>query len=476
MNMEHINEIINIILQDIEGNSIVINTYPNTSYLLLKRHISNILKIPIKSISIRYNGKLLNKESNCIFKNNDVLHITTKLIGGFPVTMAGGMLVTMDPGNMAVGISGNMLEQVNETKNFIQRIVEKVMTAMKYGKDDIRRMNNNIQHKIERLADLTKWIATFTKTASMMARFYPIIVVALIILAFFGKPLEYIMLFIAALIVSILWVFVYILGLPVVRVIPYIPYNIVFYLAPYLLYTIIILSIFLVVSLFCLVLAAINKISGNKLQSMILCQNSPESWFELPNYHLDNIYRRSFFCVKPCASRYEPDGDSCKKMYKYQPAYCPPAEIMRVYTGLNRNDRVTHFKEFNQYDVRYLMKSPQDREKMLRDHYLKQVRHLDKCEEPMKPYKDITLNICANLDYMEKNKQLSQEQINKMRAVCYQGYCNSNTNYPFCAKKAASSDADMTQLIKQLCKILAIVIIFVILIIFILTTMYAKDK
>jgi hypothetical protein len=162
-------------------------------------------------------------------------------------------------------------------------------------------------------------------------------------------------------------------------------------------------------------------------------------------------------------------------MYKYQPAYCPPAEIMRIYTGYNRGDRVYKFKEFNQNDIKFLMKSPQDREKLLRDHYLKQIKYLDMCEEPMKPYKDITLNICANLDNLEKTNMLKPKHVKKLREVCYQGYCNSKTNYPFCAKKANSSDLDMSQLIKQLCKILAIVTIFIILIVFILTLLYKKD-
>jgi hypothetical protein len=283
------------------------------------------------------------------------------------------------------------------------------------------------------------------------------------------------MLFLAAIIVSILWVIIYILGLPVVRVLPYIPYNIIFTFFPYLVFSIVIISIFLVISLICLILAAINAIPGHFVQHIVLCQNSPEAWFQIPNYHLDNIYRRSFFCVKPCGARYEPDGDSnCKKMYHAQPAYCPPAEIMRIYSGYNKGDRNHYFKDFNEHNIKYLKASPENREKLLKDHYLKKMTYLDKCSVPMEPYKNITLNICSNLDNLEKTKQLKPKEIKKLRDVCFQGYCNSKTNYPFCAKKVNSSSMDMSQLIKQICKIIAIIVVFFIIIIFILQVAFVK--
>jgi hypothetical protein len=469
-----------VIIKDIDGNSITIRLFPHISSLKLKRHLSQITKIPIHRLNVIYQGKILKNDGIYTFNNNDVIHISNKLPGGIPisgmVTVMGGPVINMNPVEAAQMAAEQANDIQDQTKNFIQRIVEWIMTKFKYSKEDVDKIKVGIQHKSERFQDLVKWAATFTKTAAMMARFYPLIIVALIILAFFGKPLEYIMLFIAAIVVSILWVIIYILGLPVVRVIPYIPYNLVMYAIPYVLYSVIILTVFAIVSLFCLILAFFNWISEEKLQHMILCQNSPEAWYQIPSYHLDNIYKRSFFCVKPCGSRYEPDGDDlCKKMYKYQPAYCPPAEIMRMYTKFNTGDRVHYFKEYNQNDIKYLMKSPPEREKILKDHYLKQVKFLDKCSEPMKQYKDMTLNICSNLDTLEKNKIFNPKEIKRLREVCYQGYCNSSSNYPFCSSKANSSDIDMSQLVKQICKILAIVTIFIILIIFTLVFIYKKN-
>jgi hypothetical protein len=464
--------LINIFIKNIINETITLSIPQQFN---LKKYIVSSVNTPV---SLVYKGHFL-KNDLISFNNNDTIYMFNRVRGGIPVAAAvtGGPIIVMSPADLIEQTMADVATQVDAKQNLAMRIVEKVMAALKISADKQTKIREAIVRLGERATDFAKAISKFAKTMAMVARFYPIIIVALIILAFFGKPLEYIMLFIAAIIVSILWVIVYIFGLPVVRVIPYIPYNIAFHFIPFLAFSIVIFTIFVVVSLFCLILAGLNVATSGSLQNMILCQNGPEAWYQIPNYHLDNIYKRSFFCVKPCNARYEPDGDSmCKKMYKAQPAYCPPAEIMRIYSGYNKGDRNYYFKDFNEHNIKYLKATPENREKMLRDHYIKKVQYLDKCSAPMAPYSDITLNICANLDNLEKSNTLKPKQLKKLRDVCFQGYCNSKTNYPFCAKRVHSSSIDMSQLIKQICKIIAIIIVFFLIIIFMLKIMYLKNK
>lgn len=414
-----------------------------------------------------YNGKIFDKN---VDKNVDKksIYIYPKLRGGIPVVAAvTGMVstITVEPAEVVADSMQTAQNAAQFTGNLTQKILGFVTRNGQYAANKSMKVRQFV------LTTTNAMIQT-AKTFAMVARFYPLIMVALIILAFFGQPLEYIMLFISGIIVSILWVFVYILGLPIVNIIPYTFYFIAVYLLPLLAYTIILIIVFLLITFLCGILAVINKATGGSLNKWLICDNSPTSWYTTSSYQLQNMYRRSFFCVKPCAARYEPDGDNnCKRVDSYQPSFCPQAEIMRIYSG-NTNDSVPYFLDYNVTNPSFILKEPKDREELLKKHYIKKTTFLNNCNEPMKPYNNISLNICANLDNFERNKTFNKAYIEKMRIACKQAYCNSDTNYPFCSVKVNSASNNPSILIKQIIKIIALTIVFVILILFIFKTIF----
>lgn len=426
--------------------------------------------IPENDQVIIYNGKILDKNLANNLDYKSVL-VYPKLRGGLPVSMATPLVVAPSP---IFTINVPLTAQ-----NSALMAQDGAQHGTDLGQKISEFLTSKFQFSAERALQIGQFVKSVgnamiqtTKTFAMVARFYPLIMVALIILAFFGQPLEYIMLFISGIIVSILWVFVYILGLPIVNIIPYTLYFIAVYFVPLMAYTIILLIVFVLISLLCGILAAINVATGGSLNSWLICDNSPTSWYTTSSYHLDNQYRRSFFCVKPCAARYEPDGDSnCRRVDSSQPSFCPQAEIMRIYSG-NTNDLVPYFLDYNTSNPSFILKTPKERKELLKDHYIKKTTFLNKCNEPMKPYNNISLNICANLDHFEKNKTLNKVYLEKMRNTCKQAFCNSDTNYPFCSVKVNSASNDTSIIIKQIIKIIALTIVFVILILFIFATVF----
>ena len=384
--------------------------------------------------------------------------------------ITGGNLVVQNPPELSQEIQGNTQTKMDDEKNWIQRKKEEMDNYIAQKKEEFETWKLKMQIKFEK-------VIAFGKTMLMIARFYPIIILVLIILAFFGKPLEYIMLFIAALIVTILYGVVYIFGVDVIRVIPYTLYNAVVYLIPYLAYAILILVVFVLITFFIAILAAINSFGGC-IQDWVLCDNSPEAWFKTPSYQYGNRFHRGFFCSKPCMARYAPDGpdgEKCKRIYMYQPSYCPNAEIMRIYSGHSRSDLIPYFLDYNTNDVRYFLKSPHDREAILKEHYLKKNKFNRQCQEAMLPYNELTLNMCSSLDALQKSGKLSATDALKLSKVCKEAYCGIYStgkgdnytskvlNYPFCAGRASSSSLNQSQLIKQVCKVLALIMVFIII-------------
>jgi hypothetical protein len=438
----------------------------------LKYRLKQLTRIPITEQVLIWRGRLLDsKETFANIKPYDVIYFASKTEGGICVPAAVPM-ITNDPANLAVNITNQVGERADETKNFIQRIGEFVIDKLKMGKEQADRIRAFTMKTTHFTALMARWVNTYRRVMMMIARFYPIIMVALIILAFFGKPLEFIILFISAIVVSILYVIVFIFKYPPLSVVAYFLYNIVVYFMPMLAYCVIFTTIFLVMTLVCGLIALFN--AKGLISNVYMCQNGPEAWFKIPSYHLGNKYSRGFFCSRPCLPGYEPDGSMCRKIYKHQPSYCPPAEIMRIYTGFKKRDRKPYFKDLDKLSLKYLSQNEAGRKKMLEDHFIKKQQFLALCKEPMNPYKDMTLNMCANLDIMEKNKTMSPALVKKMRHVCYQQYCNTLSTYPFCTVKTSSNETDGSALVKQIIKIIAIIMIFFVIVIFAVKILYDK--
>lgn len=376
----------------------------------------------------------------------------------------------------------NAGEKVDDVKTWGDRLVAFGHSKQEDSGRWSRFVKNTIVRHANKILAVAKFTAAFNKTMLMIARFYPLIVLVLIILAFFGKPLEYIMLFLAAVIVSIAWIIVYIFGRNVLRVVPYFFYNAIAVVLPTLIFALVSIGIFLLILVICVILGIVNKSTGGSLKHLILCQNSPEAWFKnnAVHYKDGNKYKRGFFCSKPCAKRYKPDdlsGTFCEKLPRDTPGFCPNAQVMRLYTGFNRKDRPYTFKSYNTRNPKYYSKTPLMREDLLRGSFFRKKEVLERCSRPMQKYNDLTLNICSSTDTYLKTRHagLDDQSIKKLRNACGMAFCSAKSNYPFCNKLTNSSMMDSSEFVKQVIKIITAIILFFVLLIFTFNFMFDKD-
>lgn len=309
--------------------------------------------------------------------------------------------------------------------------------------------------------------AQFVKQMRTIAKFFPIISVALIFLAFISKPFEFILLFVGGLVVTFMYIIFLILTNPPLVYIPYIIFYLVLGVIP-LLASIILWGVILgVVCLLCLLIALIDKCTAGRLKHMILCQNSPAAWFSVPNFHLKNSFTRGMFCSSPCKTGYAPDANTgmlCTKIPSGVPSYCSHAKVMQIFSGAEQDTLSTplDFADFNTgTSMRYVFSPPSSRESMLMNHFEKRERFTDSCTAPMVPYTDVTLSICSNLDRVDS--KLSAAQRERLKTVCRRSFCSATSTYPFCAEMSSAIDGERPfSIVRSIIGILISIIVFLI--------------
>ena len=301
-------------------------------------------------------------------------------------------------------------------------------------------------------------------------KWIPVAALISIITTFFKHPLEFITRVLCAIVISVLFVFYIVLSFPPFSWIPFIVWFFFKEVLVLIGFTIISVIVFLFVAVFYGIIAIINVATGGKLNKLALCQTSPTAWFTIPNYHYGNKYDRGFFCSKPCYAGFIPDdltGSFCERGSLAQPSYCPQAEIMRL---LLKKNAVGERHVYANYIITpsYLMKNPLEKEEDYIAHFDQMQQFQNKCKQKLGTFDDISLNICASLDAIQKSKnsKLSEATIKKLKEVCKQGFCNSKSRHVFCGSFTDSKPEQKGNgLIKSLIYLLVCFVVFCFLIV-----------
>ena len=368
-----------------------------------------------------------------------------------------------------VTLKGQTEEKMGFMTKFAKRVKDFIAKTKQWAKQDAQWRSSFMQ----RVAQHGQWMSTtyanMLKFMAMMARLYPIIKIAVILIMIFSNALQYIIMFFAGLAIAILIVIYKILSMPYIIYIPIVIYWFTMDFCPFLLYTVVFIILFLVIAAFCLILAFLNVITSGGMHNFLFCENNPAGWYKMTNYHMKNIYSREFFCSKPCMKGYAPDvtGSFCERQKRTAPNYCPQASVMRIFTGDGRKDNKVGYSAYNTaIDMNYRTSMPIEREKMLKDHFIRMKKYMESCNDGLNRYNGVTKTICANIDVIEKYNLygFKKNDIERMKQACAQSFCNSVNSYPFCAGLSGISKDPDEMLIKLLVKYFTSIIIFLIVI------------
>jgi hypothetical protein len=309
------------------------------------------------------------------------------------------------------------------------------------------------------------------KTFLYSLRYVPVIGLVVSAIAILKNPLEFIMMLGVAILITIIWVIYWFTALPGVRWIPFIIWFFAVKMVPIIIYSIIMFLIIALISIVLIIIALINSATGGKLNNIVLCQNSPMSWYLTPNYHLGNKFERSLFCKSPCAGGYKPDiatGEFCERLPRGQPSYCPQAEIMRIFTrkkGFLEQHIYENFNPTKHFFFNFM--TPEQKELRYKEYYLKRDKFFKSCKDTLGKYDFLSINLCANIDALSK-MGLSQRELSKLKEVCQQGFCDSKNHFMFCKDFGMNKEntQNLSQLIKDIVKFIIILLIFMFLLFF----------
>lgn len=374
--------------------------------------------------------------------------------------------VTPAPDVLAVATTVSTTATTNtlNTSSRVQSLVQKI-------KDFITQQQRHIQNFVNKNKNHFQKIAQgafmFSNAMRTLFQFFPIIILARIIVGLFQRPFDYIMMGVSMIMLSVMYVIYYIFSLYPLIYIPYLVWFLIFFIMPFIVYSIVILCIYIIILIFCCVIALINWGTLGSLRNLILCQNGPYAWYKTPNYQYNNKFNRGIFCSKPCMAGYMPDanGFSCVRKSYAQPNFCPYPEILRLYTT-NKSDLDFYYKDYNIVgNFNYLSANPEKRERLLKDHYIGKLNYINNCDEKITKlnngYKYIPLNICSSLDVLKDT--MDPATINKLKIVCNQGFCNNKNNYPFCSYNNYKL-YEQSSRIKDIITVIIYILVFIIII------------
>jgi ubiquitin C len=455
---------IQVFVKTLHGKTNTMNVNTLEKVRSFKYKLGKLAGIRCDDICILLHGRYLQDHmtiGECHIEKYSTLDMSLRLRGGFlPI-------VSTSPDVVAVDTATETASLTQRATQWVKDVADRVKTWIEEKRQWYLDFMQRNAHHIARMTRIAFMFANFMR---MMFQFFALIILARMIIGFFSKPLEFIMLGISCIVLAVTYVVYYILSVPPFIYIPFLIWFIIFDLAPLIVYTIAMGALFVAITILCILLAAVNFFTGGALKSLVLCQNHAASWFKTPNYHLSNKYERGLFCSRQCFSGYFPDatGMYCIRVPKGNPSYCPQAEVMRMYTG-NRNDRNFSFKDYQTSgNIKYLSKSPEDRELMLKKHYLQKRDFMEKCDKSMDKFDYMSLNLCSSIDVMEKNaiNGIDKKTVDRMKTVCAQAYCTSRKNYAFCPQMSGSGEDDAGEFWKRVMRHLIAIITFVFIVLF----------
>ena len=341
----------------------------------------------------------------------------------------------------------------------IKFITGKLMKSMKF-----------IWEKIKFARKFSFDILKLAKFLKAIAMFIPIITMVTGIILIATDGFFYVILIIAWLGMAMIKVVYELLSFEPFIYLVFFFYFLITVIIPFLVISVLWLALLLFITIICLGVSAANVMTKGALAKLVLCQNSPTSWYTIPSYQHGNKYSRGLFCSKPCRKGYLPEGDDgkrCGRLPKGVPSYCPQSQVMRFYTGLGSKDGSFAFSDYRvKGNTKYLTKEVHEREEMLLGHFVEKVKHHDRCKDinnpnGMRRYDTVTKNICANLDILKST--LPPKDYARLSMVCNEAFCSSRSSYPFCSNMTQVNDYNTAELIKRIVCALAMILMFTVI-------------
>ena len=234
-------------------------------------------------------------------------------------------------------------------------------------------------------------------------------------------------------------------------------------------------------------LSVIDMPLGGFIMRSLRCENLPDAWASVSNWHNANKYERTFFCSNQCKSRFYPSDLVpllCTSQSADEPTYAPHQIIYNTYKQAEFLNKLTTKKTYSHTpDAKYYtMKA--DRQKKLweqvfkaRQSYIKQCRIGTTSTSGYADYDPLIKRMCSY--FSNASTTYDETTLESINGICQDVFCGDDQEGPFFCTTEEESDPVCIESDGQPPKDVIKVILFTIiaiLVIFIAMYYLLKDK
>lgn len=198
-------------------------------------------------------------------------------------------------------------------------------------------------------------------------------------------------------------------------------------------------------------LSVIDMPLGGFIMRSLRCENLPDAWASVSNWHNANKYERTFFCSNQCKSRFYPSDLVpllCTSQDADEPTYAPHQIIYNTYKQAEFLNKLTTKKTYSHTpDAKYYTMKV-DRQKKLweqvfkaRQSYIKQCRIGTTSTSGYADYDPLVKQMCsyfANTDAISTT--YDETTLDSINGLCRDVFCGDDQEGPFFCTTEEESD------------------------------------
>jgi hypothetical protein len=191
--------------------------------------------------------------------------------------------------------------------------------------------------------------------------------------------------------------------------------------------------LFLIFAIFYSLLCIIDLPLGGFIMRSLRCENLPDAWAKVANWHKGNNFSRTFFCSRRCSKSFYPSKlwPMCMKQSKDEPTFAPQQIIFNTFKNSEYISKVQKAFYSHTPNHNYYLNMTQDQKKnMWNEIYKNKQSYTNDCRYAYVDYDSITISMC---EYFYENKDsLSDETQKEIGSLCKSTYCKNEGDYNFC--------------------------------------------
>lgn len=226
-------------------------------------------------------------------------------------------------------------------------------------------------------------------------------------------------------------------------------------------------------------LSVLDMPMGGFIMRSLRCENLPDAWSKVSNWHNGNKYTRTFLCSTQCKSGFAPAefGPLCESRPPDEPVYAPhqviyntfkQAQYLLMTTAKTTYSHTPNLKYFS-------IKEKKDQEAVWQGVFAARASYIDSCKHgtttstAYSEYDPLVKHMCGYFTDANMTTNYDKITLGKINDLCASVFCNETTKESFCTSEEeanahlVSDDAppkkDLIKLI--LFTIVAILVIFV---------------